>query len=796
MSANIVNMDQKPNRPNSENSRRVNQRSSWRNGQPNRRRNQPATKATLSLLATLAMIGSTLAGITIAALATATPAAATPTAGNNQYARAEITFEAPAPTSGATPSLQLAFTSSHSSCSNVSSIRLLANGTSRTRQIVTNHDPTPSDITNSGDLTCNYNIIITSNLENCSLTISRGTGTPALTGTNIALRGGDSPNFSTGVGNFDGLTAENTITITSASCTQPPPTQTPGLVQLRNLESTERYRTTFVPFGSCSPTNNPQQIIAQQQWSLAVLDFKCNWQLNVAPLDNIAAVGCRVDALLYFNDGTVEVDADGEIFLHQVGGLAASGGKQLNRIDLSFSTASPLTGACQELIRLTVIPRLVASVDANLFGGAEVSFTVEPLDNTQNRDCTQKTQFEGSSLNPATIDLVKSPAGTTATCAYKLTADARSDALQLAENQFATRQFDTRGATQVAVAFIYAERRIPVQVALQVFAPGGSVFRTDQIIELQVTVPGACGNDTSFLGGVSGRIGVSYGMFVLPGVTYAIGPNARNVNKDASYDLPPYVVINGERTHCTVRVTEISAFENCAPVNVQRDEAGRAYAEAAWTTNANRITATIQYNCASYGPGIGSGGTSGNTGSGSAGQTTLTRGWLALPFNGTSGTSPQAFVAELDNAVASVWVWNAQQRAWQGWSASGGSQGLTSLNNGDTVMVYVPSSQVVTYRPFDLLTPPATSGRLTLPPGYSFQVFGGDTPRSLQGLLGAQASVIPVIYRWNNRDQQWNYYLASGRRSDVSVPWFDVINPGDAVFMFNAGSAAATIPWS
>lgn len=781
-------MDQNPNRPKFENGRR--------SGKRNLPVARSSARSSASFLATLALIGSALVAITATAIATATPAAATPTAGNIAHARAEITFEAPAPTSGATPSIQLIFARNNSNCSNVLPIRLLANGTSNARRITTNHDPTPTNIANSDDLACTYTITITSNLDDCSFTISRGTGTPALTGTSFTLQGDDSPNFSTGAGNFADLTAEKTITIGSADCAQPPASSAPGLVQMRNLETTERYRTTFAPFGNCSITNNPLGIIGHQQWSLAVLDFRCNWQLNVAPLDNVGSVGCRVDALLYLNDGTVAINTDGEIFLSQIDNFAATGGKRLNRIDLSFSTTSPLSGACEETIRLTARPKLAASIDASLFGGAQVSYTVEPLDNTQNRNCTQKTQFEGSSLSPATIDLVKSPAGTTAICAYMLTATTSSDALQLADNQIVTREFDTRGATQITVDYLYVLRRIPVQVALQVFAPGGSVFRTDQIIELLVTVPGACGNDTSFLGGVSGRIGVSYGMFVLPGVTYAIGPNARNVNTKASYDLSPYVVVNGERTHCTVRVTEVSAFENCAPVNVQRDEAGRAYAEATWATNANRITATIQYNCASYGAGIGSGGTSGSTGSGSAGQTTLTRGWLALPFNGASGTSPQAFAAELDSAVASVWVWNAQQRAWQGWSASGGSQGLTSLNNGDTVMVYVPSSQVVAYRPPELLSPPATGGRLTLPPGYSFQVFGGDSPRSLQGLLGAQASVVPVIYRWSNRDQQWNYYLASGRRSDVSVPWFDVINPGDAVFVFNAGSAAATIPWS
>lgn len=112
-------------------------------------------------------------------------------------------------------------------------------------------------------------------------------------------------------------------------------------------------------------------------------------------------------------------------------------------------------------------------------------------------------------------------------------------------------------------------------------------------------------------------------------------------------------------------------------------------------------------------------------------------------------------------------------------------------------MAYVPSASRVTYNPATLLNTPAATGRLTIPPGYSFQVFGGAASRSLESLLGPQADLIPVVYRWDSQAQAWNYFLP-GRQQlpSVSVPWFDVISPEDAVFIFNASSVAITIPWS
>jgi len=662
--------------------------------------------------------------------------------------------------------------------------------------LTTNFDSTPANIDNNDGVACSYNVTITPNLEDCSFTISRGADTDNLTGTSFTLVGDDSPNFATGAGAFTGIAVGNVVTITPDGCSVPTPVATQRLVQVRNLENMQRYRVSYSPFGNCAASNTPLDVLGPLDWSFAVLDLRCNWELTIAPIDNLASAGCRLDALIYFNDGTLAVDSDGELFIHQSGAFAAIDGKRIDRIDLSNSGSTASLGVCEEFLRLTVNAELVASLDASLFSNELVSFTIEPLDNTQSVACTQRREFQGSIANPAIINVVKSPRGSAATCAYSLTAAPSSAALSLAGNQLAVKNFDTRGITQLSVSYRYGLRRIPVQVAVQVFSPLGSVFRTDQTLQLHVTVPGACGNDTSFLGGVSGRVGVRYGLFVVPGLTYAIGPNARTVNRAASYSLPPYVFVNNQRVNCMVRVTEISAFDGCTVQNAQRDSAGRAFVEATWASNSNLISAVMQYNCSSIGGG-GTGDTGSSVGSGDVGQSVLPLGWVTLPFNGASGTTPQAFVRELDNAITSLWRWDSLTQSWQGWSAARGSLGLNSLRNGDALMVFVPVSRRVSYSPVALLEPPAASGSLTIPPGYSLQVFGGETPRSLPDLLEGRASLVPVLYRWDILAQSWNVFLTGQQPSALTdAAMFEVINPGDIVFIFNTASSSRRIPWS
>jgi len=758
-----------------------------------------------TLVSVLAIVG-VLSSALVAIALVASPASAVATPGSSTQAITRVNFVVSAPTAGSVPSLQLAFSANNTQrCTPITPLRFFANGTSASRNFITNYDPTPTNVANNDEVTCLYTVTINSNLSDCSFTINRGEGITDQTGTSFTLEGTDSPNFSSRVGAFSDLTAARVVTITPADCSHPAAVTTQQLVQIRNLESTERYRATYTPFGNCSTRNNPLEVIERSGWSFAVLDLRCNWRLDVAPVDNVATSGCRVDAILYFADGTHAVDSDGELFIHQAGSFAAVGGKLINRIDLSFSNTSAESGVCEQEIRLTANVQLATAADRSLFGGEQVTFTVEPLDNRQSAACTQRTEFKGSALNPATLDIVQVPRGATTTCAYKITAAATSTALQLAGNQPSVREFDTRGAARINVDFRYTQRRIPVRVALQVFAPRGSIFRTDQTIDLHVTVPGPCGSDTSLFGGVSASVGVQYGMFIVPGLTYAIGPNARSVNPAASYSLPPYVFVNNQRVSCTVRATELSAFERCTIRNAQRDSSGRAFVETTWAANTNLITVALQYDCTSYGTdgGTGSDGDTSTTPDTApdptpgAGSSFLSQGWITLPFNGITGTTPQAFARELDNAIAALWVWNAQTQSWRGWAAGQGSLGLTSLTRGDIVMAYVPSASRVTYNPATLLNTPAATGRLTIPPGYSFQVFGGAASRSLESLLGPQSDLIPVVYRWDSQAQAWNYFLP-GRQQlpSVSVPWFDVISPEDAVFIFNASSVAITIPWS
>ena len=750
-----------------------------------------------SFLVIAGLLGSVLAAVALAA----SPASAAPTAGSNFNATATLAFKGATPDSGSTPNLKLTFTpSSTTNCQTVLPVRVLANNSSASRSIRTHHDPTPANLTNNDLTTCRYTVSIGSNLDNCTYSYSLNNGTSYTAGASFVLQGDDSPNFATAIGAFSNVTSAQTIVIKPASCAHPQAENIPGLLNIRNIETTEQYRLTYTQFGTCVISNNPLTQLSALQWSQAVLDLSCNWKVDIAPVTDATATGCQVSAVVYYHDGTFAVEPTGSLFISQTtvgtGSQAqkfpAYNGKRITRVDIGISSAGANAGICQELFRLTVWVNLDSSLSQSIYRDEEVTFEIQPYNTIQTRPCTAKTTFSGTPSNPATINLIKTPAGSSATCSYKLTPPLTTDILQLSGNQLASYDVHTAGANSVSLGYRYTLRRVPVQVGLQVIAPARSVFTTSQTIKAHVTVPGECGGDTAFLGGRTGRTGMEYSLHVVPGVTYAIGPNARTSNSAATYTLPPSVMVSGRRVNCTVRVTATSVDDSCTPATTQKDADGRTYVEATWKPGTTKLEAILQFDCTSYG-----GNRPNATVDSEAGQVVLPRGWIMLPFNGATGTTPQAFAAELDNAVSSLWVWHAPSQTWRGWRANGASAGLTSLVKGSVIMAHAPASRRVDYDPTTLLDPPAATGQLSLPRGYSVQVFGGATSKKLSSLLGNQARSVAIIYRWNSQSQSWSYHLP-GRSAvaGASAVWFDTINPGDAVFMYSTASAAVTIPWS
>ena len=752
-----------------------------------------------SFLVIVGLLGSVFAAVAL----TSSPASAAPTAGTTKYATTVVAFKAVPPDSGSTPSLFLTSRSNSSGlCPSAQPVRFLANNISASRRLRTNYDPTPTNVANNDQVDCTYTVTIQSNLADCTYSYSLDNGATFTTGSSFTLQGGDSPNYATTTGIFSNVSSAGIIVVKPAGCTHPAILHSPTLLNIQNIEPDIRYQLSYTPFGNCSAINTPLTDLQGRQWSQALLDLSCNWRVTFTPVESQNLTGCRVEAIIYFTDGTHKVESDGDLFINStidrvntiITRYPAIDGKRIVRVDLSSSNAPSASGVCQEKIPLVVKVGLVGAANNVAFNNEKVTFEIRPLNDIPARPCTAKTRITGTPAAPATISLVKLPAGAQIACSYRLTAVATSAVLQLAGNQTGTVDFGTSGLARADYLYQYTLRRVPVQVGLQVAAPAGSSFRTNQRIEVHVTVPGDCRNDTTFLGGVTGTVGAQYSMLIVPGVTYAIGPGARSVDARASYTLQPYVFAGGRQVNCTVRATVTSADSQCTPISPLRDAAGRTYVEASWIPGSSQIDVLLQYNCRSFG---GQTTDPNDTVSSDDGQIALPRGWVMLPFNGATGTTPRALAAELDNSVASLWVWDSPTQRWRGWRANGASAGLTSLDKGSVFMAYVPTARRVSYIPTTLLDPPAATGRLTLPSGYSVQVFGGDESRRLSSLLGTQAGSVAVIYRWNNQTQDWSYYLP-GRQAIAGAgsAWFDTIDPGDTVFIYSTASRSVSIPWS
>jgi len=320
--------------------------------------------------------------------------------------------------------------------------------------------------------------------------------------------------------------------------------------------------------------------------------------------------------------------------------------------------------------------------------------------------------------------------------------------------------------------------------------PQGSHFGFTEVFEMHVNVPAACSADRTLFATVPARTGISYGIKAKPGTSYAIGPGSLTLNPAAAYTLPAYTTINGERTDCTVRATEITAPPSCVAQTTRRDDTGKPFAEAVRDDTTDTISVTLRYDCAPQQLAV-----SGLPGS-VPGQLILPAGWAALPFNGPTGTTPQAFAQALGNAVTSLWIWNTRTQTWAGWTNTGGNHGLDTLTNGDIIMTYSPVPQRVTYTPATLLNPPQPTGTLTLPTRYSHQIYTGQTPQPVADLLQDQAEFIPLILRWNTQTQQWNYNLPNRQPlTNTNTPWFNTINPGDTLLIYNTNPTPTTIPW-
>lgn len=735
---------------------------------------KPTALTAICLSGLLALIASIL-------VLAAAPASAQPTAGTRTSAASTLNIRVAAPSSDAAPALQFTFTTNNRSRCPAGVTRwIYADSSMLTWSLATNYDPTPAVVSapNSDQVDCSYTVAITSNLDSCTFSIDRGTGSSS-TNTTFSLAGTDSPNYANGQGTFADIGNDKTVTITPSGCTAPVASQVQRLVQIRNLESQERYRLKFTPFGSCATQNDPGDTVDKSSWHYVVLDFACNWQMSATPLDNIRLGGCRVDAILYFASGGQSLVRGADLFLHASGNFAGASNNRLSRIDLLASTSASGNEACEELFRLTLRVDLPSSIRASFHKDEKVGFTIEPLSSSEHQQCTQRTRVMASHSSPTAINIVKSPAGVTSTCSYTVTADSSSNALRLSPGHAASRSFNTGGATQVTISYLYAANRLPVSVAVQIFSEPGSVFSTNDRITLLVTAPGECGSDTTMFGGVPGFRGVSYGVFVAPGVSGVIGPGANTINPAASYDLPPYLLVNGVQTPCVLRATQASAYSGCTMRNARRDSAGQPYQEVSWTASRTAFNLTLQYDC------------TGATPPGGSEQTTLPQGWVMLSFNGSTGTSPDSFRRSLDNAFTSLWVWNTGTQSWRGGTEA--SSSVTSLNKGDVVFVYVPRARTLRYSPAALLRPVASGGRTAVVAGYSLLDYAGTTSTSLSSLIGDQADSIRVIYRWNSDLQSWSYYIPGGRRVVTSARWFDTINPGDKVFV--GSQSAATIRW-
>lgn len=171
-----------------------------------------------------------------------------------------------------------------------------------------------------------------------------------------------------------------------------------------------------------------------------------------------------------------------------------------------------------------------------------------------------------------------------------------------------------------------------------------------------------------------------------------------------------------------------------------------------------------------------------------------------LPFNGRTGTTPRAFIESLNHVITSVWIWLPQSQKWKGWITNYPNDGrhypvLSSLTNGDLIIVYAPAAVTITY-PMPTMQDLLNADTFPLPPRYSSHIYTGLTPASLASMIDNSEYYVTAIVRWNSQLQEWDYFLP--RRQPMSyLPyiWFETINPADIIFIYNVMPEPMSMRW-
>jgi len=537
----------------------------------------------------------------------------------------------------------------------------------------------------------------------------------------------------------------------------------------------------------CDPGNRRHPVDtltlgAGEQTVTSILSQNCNWEITFRQAAGVCAVEATV---LGAGDAVLGSEADARLVLAGDGsnGPLLYMGSAVGKIQFMVSQ-STCSSTFSPAIAIT-IPQEDDRAGNNIYASLTASVVFAAVDNSHAR-CTQSAAanlvvnndgdvvlVEPASRNRAT--LVDSPFDSSANCRYSVTFPARIGALGLVARS------DTEAGPTAMVRASAADatavyRPLAIEVNVVAIYPSDEVFFTSDKVEYGIFVEPPCGGFIGVIPRAFGGQGDQATAQVFPGALTIYGEPLNQISNNAKrYSVSAYADAAGTQP-CSVRVTELRGPQRClvagGPIQTQTYSEGLA-----------SFAFTFTHTCGDF----------------TTGQLAFPQqGWVMLPFNGETGTTPEAFARELEGAVASVWVWDDQTQSWKGWVAGVGTFGLTSLTKGDAVVAYMPVAAQVSYSPASLLEPPAATGSLVVPPMYSLQIFGGETSRSLPDLLGsAWANVIPVVFRWNNQAQEWNYFLP-GRQPlpSVDIPWFDTINPGDVVFVFNATSEAVTIPWS
>lgn len=544
-----------------------------------------------------------------------------------------------------------------------------------------------------------------------------------------------------------------------------------------NAEPSAQIGLNFATRGGCSPPGGPtvSRLLDERQVSLIQLHVDCVWNVD---FDDFT-VSCNAVALIYRDGNAAPRTITGTRSTNQVIAFEAGGRSVFYEGVRVHTIVFQRGGSCTQTLQ--VIIKLEAPEEFQ-----DVQVPVRIFSTNSATGCSDVV-ISVTARTPVTAFLHSRGRLASVSCRYTIAPPQFAGPLELATTQSSSNRLTFPSGIGTANV-TYTSKQLPLR--LHSVFPSSKVFTTNEKIAFRIFSPiDSCGTLRNSLGSLTAGIGVFRQFQALPGTVQLLGTEAdiRGGGGPFIYSLPPDII----RTSTFGNQTEVKCT---MVVEASNPPAGCSLEDG----NTQELTATddienfdffFVYTCDGQRGVVADSSTPpvpGATPNNSDRVIRLARGWHTFTYNGDSNTPPVDFLGSVGNTIRSIWQWDVFGQTWTGFQ-SGVRNDFTRLINGQSVILFIPTTTSIVLSRADLLSATGTAVSVTLQPGLNFITYRGPV-KSVASAFNSHN--VASVHRWTNTTQNWDDYIAGTPNSNNYN-----LGYGDILFVNSAATTEITITY-